>query len=101
MTVVDFGGAIGNWGVVPNYTCIDYGVPREMLLTENYIDHDLRTLLNLENKYDLAISMEVGEHLDEKYADIFVENISKSSDYVLFSAEIGRASCRERVCQYV
>src|SRR3546814_4441067 len=55
----------------------------------------------LENKYDLAISMEVGEHLDEKYADIFVENISKSSDYVLFSAEIGRASCRERVCQYV
>jgi len=40
----------------------------------------------LNKKFDLAISMEVAEHLDESYADIFLDNICRHSDIVLFSA---------------
>lgn len=39
-------------------------------------------------KYDLAISIEVAEHLDETRADSFIENICASSDMVLFAAAV-------------
>lgn len=39
-------------------------------------------------KYDLAMSLEVAEHLPENKADIFVGNIITSSDHVFFSAAI-------------
>ncbi len=48
---------------------------------ENYI-------YNSEKKYDIAISIEVAEHIDEEFSDIFVENLCRSSDMVLFSAAI-------------
>lgn len=44
--------------------------------------------LSLPLKADLAISLEVGEHLREERADSFVEDIAGLSDNILFSAAI-------------
>lgn len=44
--------------------------------------------ITLEYKYDLAISVEVAEHLSESRARTFVEDICKASDIVIFSAAI-------------
>lgn len=49
---------------------------------------DLTKRISLERKYDLALSLEVAEHLDEQYADIFIDNICSHADVVVFSAAI-------------
>lgn len=42
----------------------------------------------VDRKYDLAISVEVAEHLPEKSADLFIKSLTSASDFVLFSAAI-------------
>jgi SAM-dependent methyltransferase len=49
---------------------------------------DLNLPVTLNRKFDLAICLEVGEHLEEKYARVLVESLTKSSDRILFSAAI-------------
>jgi SAM-dependent methyltransferase len=49
---------------------------------------DLETSIQLNRKFDLAISVEVAEHLSEKRADGFVDDLCKLSDQILFSAAI-------------
>src|SRR5271165_3642324 len=44
--------------------------------------------LGMERQFDLAISLEVAEHLDSKYASSFVAALLKSSPVVCFSAAI-------------
>jgi len=44
--------------------------------------------LTLNRKYDLAISLEVAEHLPEQFADLFVKTLILHSDIILFSAAI-------------
>jgi hypothetical protein len=41
-----------------------------------------------DKKYDLAISLEVAEHLPENSAALFVDTLTRASDFVLFSAAI-------------
>jgi len=36
--------------------------------------------------YDLALCIEVGEHLQPEYADVLVENVTRSADEVFWSA---------------
>ncbi len=47
---------------------------------------DLEKSINEERKFDLAISLEVAEHISEQSANIFVENLTKLSDVIVFSA---------------
>lgn len=49
---------------------------------------DLEKGIKLDCKYDLAISLEVAEHLDEKSSDLFADSIAWASDNILFSAAI-------------
>lgn len=42
----------------------------------------------LDEKYDLCISLEVAEHISEKYAKNFVDHLCEASDVVLFSGAI-------------
>ncbi len=49
---------------------------------------DLTTELTFDTRFDLAICLEVAEHLDEKYADTFISNLVKASDLIFFSAAI-------------
>ena len=37
-------------------------------------------------KFDIAICMEVAEHIEKEYSDIFVDNLCNLSDYVMMSA---------------
>jgi len=50
--------------------------------------HDLKLPLITDRKYDLAMSMEVAEHLPESAADQFVQTLTSLSDVVLFSAAL-------------
>lgn len=63
-------------------------VNREFLLIEEgeFLQHDLSEPIDLGNRFDLAISLEVAEHLPCGCADQFVENLISLSDFVLFSA---------------
>lgn len=66
----------------------DY-VERDKLLIHNFMPHDLTKPLYIsDEKYDLACSFEVAEHLPEKDADTFVETLVNLSDIIVFSAAI-------------
>jgi SAM-dependent methyltransferase len=95
--VVDVGCGIGNWlsvfvekgisdvvGVDGSY------VDRQMLQIERerFVEHDLTLPLHLERRFELAMCMEVAEHLPEASADTLVESLVGLSDQILFSAAI-------------
>jgi SAM-dependent methyltransferase len=94
VTVVDCGGGTGGWGVgLKNYTCIDYRVPLDALLInpEQYIDQDLRKPFNMGEKFDVVISCEVIEHLEEEFTDTFIDNVCrlvKDDGVIIFSGAV-------------
>ena len=54
----------------------------------SFTAYDLNSPLKVESHYDLAISIEVAEHLNPKSSDHFVESLCKLSNIILFSAAI-------------
>lgn len=94
-TVIDFGCAIGTYlepfyennidiqGVDANEGAFNHAVvPRKYL---EY--HDLREKYDSEKKYDLVISIEVAEHIPEKFTDTFVETLCNTSkEYIVMTA---------------
>lgn len=56
------------------------------------------------DKYDLAMTLEVAEHIDEVNADTFVDSLAKLSDTIMFSAAIegqgGQHHVNERPLAY-
>src|SRR5690606_35475831 len=55
---------------------------------ERFRRTDLGTPISESSRFDLSISLEVAEHLPESRADVFVDNLTRLSDAVLFSAAI-------------
>lgn len=53
---------------------------------ENFLIHDLKYILNLENKYDVEICLEVAEHIEEIYSDILVRTLCCNSNKIIFSS---------------
>jgi len=53
---------------------------------KNFLLFDLRRKLNMKRKYDLCLCLETAEHIEERYSDILIGNISQSSSNVIFSA---------------
>lgn len=49
---------------------------------------DLTKPVDLGEKFDVAVSLEVAEHISEEYSDVFIQNITKHADVVLFSAAV-------------
>jgi len=92
--IIDCGCGLGQWGVgLANYVGIDFNIPVEKLLTlngvKNYQEWDLRIPgLMIARKADVVLCLEVAEHLEEKYADILIDNICKLGDTIIFSAAI-------------
>lgn len=96
-SVLDVGCGIATWLSVFHQSGIEdiIGVDGEYVDTsllhipkENFQPFDLTQTLDLGRRFDLVVSMEVAEHIDEKYSDIFVENLARHSDIILFSAAI-------------
>lgn len=92
--VRDFLGVDGSWALKAQLA-----IPREKLLV-----HDLGTALKLERKFDLALSLEVAEHLPASRAPAFVQTLCEAADRIVFSAAIpgqgGRHHVNERWPSY-
>lgn len=95
-SVIDVGCGIGLWLKVwkEDYNIEDikgiegaYVNDKMFSLPSEYIQiHDLKTPLNSSRKYDIAMSMEVAEHLPEANAAQFIQTLTSLSDVILFSA---------------
>lgn len=94
-SMVDFGCGTGTWLWVAHGFGVesirgldgDYVPPRQLMIPQDcFCAVDLEEPVVLEKKYDLAISMEVAEHLHKESADTFVESLCNAADTILFSA---------------
>lgn len=95
--VVDIGCGTGTWLKV----CIDNGITDVMGIEGHHLDisklviprgflvlQDLEKPFVTERKFDMAISLEVAEHLHSNTAEQFVKQLTVLSNVVVFSAAI-------------
>ena len=96
-SVVDVGCGVG----LITKTFLQFGAEQVLGIDGDYIDrsslqidprffvpHDLTKPFESDRRYDLAISLEVAEHLDIEYAEQFVRTLCGLSDVIVFSAAI-------------
>lgn len=67
---------------------IDQKLRSKYLSDSEYHDHNLNTNVDLGTRFDLALCLEVAEHLSDLHAKTLVQSICKHADLVLFSAAI-------------
>ncbi|WP_439555666.1 class I SAM-dependent methyltransferase [Dyadobacter sp.] len=68
---------------------VDKNLLKKYLGENEFIETDLQEPhLKVSDRFDLAISLEVAEHLSPASADRFIENIVSLSDNIVFSAAI-------------
>ena len=96
-SVIDFGCGLGDWleafreQGVNEILGIDFQIASEIPIRipiENYLTHDLCKPLNYAKRFDLALCLEVAEHLPEVCANQLVETLTSLSDTIIFSAAI-------------
>ena len=95
-SVVDVGCGVGTWLKVfkkfkKEVFGIDFNVADKKLFLIKKTEFkkcDLRAPINLKKRFDLAISLEVAEHIDIKFADTFLDSLTSLSDKIIFSAAI-------------
>jgi hypothetical protein len=96
-SVVDIGCGIGTWLKVFEENGVQHilGVdgphidPAMLVIqSKEFLAVDLRTELRLVDRYDLAMSLEVAEHLPEELSTSFVTKLTEAAPIVLFSAAI-------------
>lgn len=91
-TIVDVGCGIGTWAsVFQKYGCESLGidgdyVSRDRVLINKYIPIDISESFQLDSRFDLAVCLEVAEHLPFERSDSFIYDLTKLSDRILFSA---------------
>ena len=96
-SIVDVGCGLGTW----LKATMDLGVTDVVGLDGDYVDRnmlmipeanfhptDLRRRITMDRRFDLAISMEVAEHLPYHRSETFVRDLVALSDVVLFSAAL-------------
>lgn len=96
-SVVDVGCGVGGWLAAFREAGIDdtlgidgAHVSRDLLRIPEtcFMCHDLATPLGIERRFDLALSLEVAEHLAPDWGQGFVDMLCALSDTVVFSAAI-------------
>jgi SAM-dependent methyltransferase len=96
-SVVDVGCGIGEWLLafaelgVGDYLGVDAPDLSEDLLSidsERFLARDLGESLALRRTFDLAVSLEVAEHLPPERGEGFVEDLCRLAPAVLFSAAV-------------
>ena len=96
-SAIDFGCGVGTWLSVLK----EKGISEIQGLDGNWVEQDLLEIpkhcfqhvnfeekISLERNFDLAISLEVAEHLTPENAKQFVGSLTNASDFILFSAAI-------------
>ena len=104
-SVIDIGCGTGNWLAIAH----ELGVP-EILGVDGswvtgqltippgkFLEHDLATPFKLDRRFDLALSLEVAEHLSASSARVFVQSLCDAADVVIFSAAIPGQGGRRHV----
>jgi len=67
----------------------DYVRPDQLAIPKkNFRAHDLSTPLDLKKRFDLVQTLEVAEHLPANKAELFVDNLVRHGDVILFSAAV-------------
>lgn len=98
-SVCDVGCGVGTWlrafheaGIQDILGLDGYYVDKNLLEIPGaaFCEKDLRQPLRLDRSFDIAISLEVAEHLPESRSTSFVEDLTKLAPVVLFSAAIPR-----------
>lgn len=92
-SIIDIGAGLGFWGMgISNYFAVDYKIPEKLLKipVENYREWDITSdkPFPFPGKYDLALCMEVMEHVPEEHAERVIKLLTSLSDKILFSAAI-------------
>ena len=96
-SIVDFGSGNGAWldaflaAGVSDVQGVEGGDVNESELcipSSRMIRCNLEQSVDLGRQFDLAMSVEVAEHLPERSAEGFVKTVSSHSDLVLFSAAV-------------
>ncbi|MBK1724683.1 class I SAM-dependent methyltransferase [Thiocystis violacea] len=96
-SAIDVGCGIGTWlsvlqekGIKEVQGVDGDWVDQDLLVIPKpcFMQTDLKKPLKLSKRYDLAICLEVAEHLPSDNANNFVGNLTELSDFVLFSAAI-------------
>lgn len=98
-SVVDVGCGVGAWAA----EFLAQGIPDVLGIDGDYVDRsqlqippdrfftrDLRDALQLDRTFDLAVCLEVAEHLPESRAQSLVADLTRLAPCVLFSAAIPR-----------
>jgi hypothetical protein len=91
--IIDIGCGVGEWSNGnPDYVGVDYRVDKSKLLfhTGNYFECNLNKAMPVlpSGKFDLALCLEVAEHLHPSRAEPLVAYLCSIADNVLFSAAI-------------
>lgn len=96
-SVVDVGGGAGHWaaaffdcGVSDVLTVDGPWVPASAraMPPERFLEHDLRTPLELGRTFDLALCLEAAEHLPASAAEGLVRALTDAAPVVVFSAAL-------------
>ena len=104
-SLIDIGCGTAHWLAiahelgVPEILGVDGAWVKSQLAVppEKFVEHDLSTPLKLNRRFDLAISLEVAEHLPASAARIFVHSLCDAADVVVFSAAIPGQGGRRHV----
>jgi SAM-dependent methyltransferase len=104
-SAIDIGCGTGNWlaiahelgvrdilGIDGPWVKAHLAIP-----AEKFNEHDLSTPLKVDHRFDLALSLEVAEHLPASAARGFVQGLCDAADVVLFSAAIPGQGGRRHV----
>jgi SAM-dependent methyltransferase len=96
-SVVDVGCGTGTWLSVFRRHGVrgTLGIDREYVTgeileipAEEFLPHDLRFPLAMDRRFDMAVSLEVAEHLPGECAETFVDSLTRLGPAVLFSAAV-------------
>ena len=98
-SVVDIGCGLGNFlhvfkqhGVEKVLGVNGSWVEKELLFKyiepEEFLERNLEEEVQLDQKYDLVVNLEVAEHLHKNAADTIVKTLVNAGDVILFSAAI-------------
>jgi SAM-dependent methyltransferase len=98
-SLIDVGCGVGTWLAVAQQRGVAdvFGVEGEwvdpakvVIDRSNFLNADLRKPLPVQRTFDVAMSLEVAEHLPESVADDFVATLTRLAPVVLFSGAVPR-----------
>ena len=96
-SVVDVGCGIGTWlkvfeeNNIQNFIGIDgdYVNKNKLVIDKNkFLSRDISKPIEINKKFDLALCLEVGEHISKKKSEILVKSLCELAPIVLFSSAL-------------